>query len=284
MRLRLRKSRSDADRAVMRSPAMRTAMLVFTVFLGLQTMFWHNTRDIRPEMEVVPDVPGERTVRALSFGDEEAFFRLYALSLQNAGDTFGRFTALYKYDFHKLSAWFHLLDTLNNQSNYLPALGSYYYSQSQNPSDVVYIVDYLDNYTRGREKEKWWWVVQASYLAQHKLGDLDRALAIASRLVGIRGIPIWAQQLPAFIHEARGEFGDALTIIDGVLKHPEDFSEGELNFMRYFVDERIGRLDAVKKELDEIKKFKEEQKAKGVPDVKPMGPPPDVGAISASGE
>jgi hypothetical protein len=279
MRLLRAKPRSHADRALMRTPAMRAAMSVFAVFLGLQGLFWNDTRDIRPEMDIVPAVPGERTVHALSFGDTEAFFRLHALGIQNAGDTFGRFTALYKYDFKKLGAWFYLLDTLNNQSNYLPALGSYYFSQSQNPADVRYIVTYLDQYTRGREKEKWWWVVQASYLAQHKLGDIDLALAIAKRLEGIRGIPIWAQQLPAFIHEERGEFDDAAAIIDGVLKHPEEFSQGELNFMRYFVDERIGRLDKVKKELDAIQKFKDEQKAKGVPDVVPMGPPPDVGAL-----
>jgi hypothetical protein len=278
MRLLRAKPHAHADRAIMRAPAMRLAITVFTVLLALQVAFWYNTREIRPEMDIVPAVPGERTVHALSFGDTEAFFRLHALGIQNAGDTFGRFTALYKYDFKKLGAWFHLLDTLNNQSNYLPALGSYYFSQSQNPSDVRYIVAYLDQYTRGREKEKWWWVVQASYLAQHKMGDLDLALALAKRLEGIRGIPIWAQQLPAFIHEQRGEFDDAAAIIDGVLKHPEEFNQGELNFMRHFVDERIGRLDKVKKELDAIQKFKDEQKAKGVPDVVPMGPPPDVGA------
>lgn len=262
----------------MRTPAMRLAIITALLFVGLQAAFWTQSRQIRPDMEVVPAVPGARTVHALSFGDEEALFRLYGLELQNAGDTFGRFTALYKYDFKRLSAWFHLLDTLNRQSNYLPALGSYYYSQTQNPDDVHYIVDYLDQYTQGREKEKWWWVTQAAYLAQHKMGSLERALELAQRLVGIRGIPIWAQQMAAFIHEQRGEFDDALTIIDSVLKHPDDFSDGELNFMRYFVDERIGRLDAVKKELDQITKYKAEQRAKGVPDVPVMGPPPDVGA------
>src|ERR1700760_469608 len=81
---------------------MRVAMAVMTLFVAAQGAFWWHTRDIQPEIGIVPDVPGERTVRALSFGDEEAFFRLYALNIQNSGDTFGRFTALYKYDFNKL--------------------------------------------------------------------------------------------------------------------------------------------------------------------------------------
>jgi tetratricopeptide (TPR) repeat protein len=254
---------------------MRAAIAVFILFLALQGGFWYHTRAIMPEMGIVPDVPGSRTVRALSFGDEEAFFRLLALNIQNSGDTFGRFTALYKYDFNKLYHWFHLLTELDNQSNYLPAMATYYFSQTQNPADVHYIVDYLDEYTEGRVKEKWWWVVQGVYLATHKMNDSKRALDLAQRLVGQPDIPIWAQQMPAFIHEERGEFGDALLIIQDILKHPENYSQGELNFMRYFIDERLGKLDAMKKQLDELDAQKKKQ---GGPIATVQSPPADVGA------
>ncbi len=267
-------------RHMLHTRAMRIAIALFALFLAAQGAFWYHTRDIMPEMSVVPDVPGIRTVRALSFGDEEAFFRLLALNIQNSGDTFGRFTALYKYDFNKLYHWFHLLDELNNQSNYLPAMASYYFSQSQNVNDVRYIVDYLDEYTDGRVDDKWWWVVQGVYLASHKLNDDARALQLAERMVGHRKIPIWAQQMAAFIHEKRGEFGDALVIIQDILKHPEDFSSGELNFMRYFVNERLGQLDKMKAELDAIAKAKKES-GNTEPLNEPQSPPPDVGAARA---
>ena len=262
-------------------PSIWRAVLLLLVFMGLQGAFWWHSHKIRPEMGIVPDVPGEQTVHALAFGDDEAFFRLYALGLQNSGDTFGRFTALYKYDFNKLYQWFNLLDKLNNESNYLPAMATYYFSQTQNPSDTSYIVDYLDNYTKDRAKEKWWWVVQGVYLAEHKMENLERAGALAERLRGVQGIPIWAQQMPAFIHEKRGEFGEALAIIEEIAKHPENYSQGELNFMRYFVDERLGRLDAVKAEFEQIQKTKDELKAKGIKEPENMGPPEDVGAAKA---
>lgn len=270
-------------RQALRDPAMRIAVGVFAAVLIAQGLFWNHTRAIRPEMGIVPDVPGDTTVRALSFGDEEVFFRLLALNIQNSGDTFGRFTALYKYDFNKLYHWFRLLDGLNRESSYLPAMASYYFSQTQNANDVRYLVDYLDEYAADRPKEKWWWLVQASYLATHKLNDSARALEIAQKLNGVRGIPIWAQQLPAFIHEQRGEFGEALAIIEDVLEHPEDYSQGELNFMRYFIDERLHRLDQVEKQLKEIQREKDEMKAKGIKDPEPIGPPPDVGAARAPG-
>lgn len=271
-------------KALRRDPALRRATFLFILFLGLQGAFWNHTTAIKPEMGIVPDVPGERTVRALSFGDEEAFFRLLALNIQNSGDTFGRFTALYKYDFNKLYHWFHLLDRFNNQSNYLPAMASYYFSQTQNPGDVHYLVDYLDEYTDGRVKEKWWWVVQGAYMATHKMNDTARALEMANKLTNVRGIPIWAQQMAAFIHEQRGEFGEALAIIEDVMKHPEDYSQGELNFMKYFVEERLHRLDEVKDELDRIQAEKDAMKAKGIKDPEPIGPPSDVGAPQMPGQ
>ena len=255
-------------------------MAVLFVFLAAQGAFWFHSRAIMPEMTVVPSVPGDRALRALSLGDEEAFFRLLSLNIQNSGDTFGRFTALYKYDFKKLQGWFNVLGELNHQSNYLPAMASYYFSQTQNPKDVGYIVDYLDAYTKDRVQEKWWWVVQVVYLAQHKMKDLDRAAALAERLRGVRGIPIWAQQMPAFIHEKRGEFGDALAIMEDILKHPDDFSQGELNFMRIFIDERLNKLDSVKKQIDEIAA---EKKKNNAPMVIIEPPPADVGAPQAPG-
>jgi hypothetical protein len=270
--------------ALRRDAAMRLCLAVFLVFLAGQGLFWHHTRAIKPEMGIVPDVPGDRAVRALSFGDEEAFFRLLALNIQSSGDTFGRFTALYKYDFNKLYHWFRLLDRLNRESNYLPSMASYYFSQTQNPDDVRYLVDYLDEYTMDRPKEKWWWIVQASYMASHKLKNMERALAMASRLRGVTGIPIWAQQLPAFLHEQRGEFGEALAIIEDILKHPEQYSQGELNFMMYFVKERIHRFDSLKADFERAQKEMDALRAKGVPEPQPMGPPTDVGAPTLGGE
>jgi len=58
-------------------------------------VFGGNCVRLRPSLTIVPDAPGEATVKALSLGDdEEALFRLLALNVQNAGATYGRSTAL----------------------------------------------------------------------------------------------------------------------------------------------------------------------------------------------
>ncbi len=212
--------------------------------LAAQVVFWQHARERLPHMDIVPEVPGESALGALALGDSQSFFRLLGLQIQMAGDTFGRFTSLKKYDYRKLYLWFGLLDTLDARSNFVPTMASYYYAQTPNRQDVRYIVDYLlEHVSRTDAKDKWWWLVQAVYLANHRLEDKDLALEAAKRLEGMRDIPIWAQQLPAFIHEQRGEMEDAYRIITEIQENAENLSEGELRFMQYFIEERLNRLE-----------------------------------------
>lgn len=254
---------------------MRLVIIAFfMVFLGLQSAFWWHTRAILPQMTIVPDVPGSATVKALSLGDDEALFRLLALNVQNAGDTFGRFTALYKYDFNRLYHWFKLLDALDNRSNYVPTMATYYFSQTQHKPDVKYMVDYLLEHADGRIKEKWWWVVQAIYLANHKLQDKDLALKAALLLKDQRDIPVWAQQMPAFVHEQRGEMEDASAIIESIIGHEKDLKQGEINFMYYFLKDRINKLDEAKDALHELQKrhVPKENDAEPMPELMQLKP------------
>lgn len=215
----------------------------FALFLLLQVSFWRGSRDLLPDLGIVPDVPGKTAVKAISFGDEEFYFRLLALDLQNAGDTFGRFTELYKYDFKKLYAWFTLLDTLNRESDYMPFLASYYFAQTQHPQDTRYVVDYLYEHGVDRPQKKYWWLAQGAYIAEHKLKDENLALKLAAPLEQAKDAPFWVRQLPAFVHEKRGEMDDALRIMESIKENTKDIPAGELNFMKYFVEERIKKLD-----------------------------------------
>lgn len=219
-------------------------------FAVLQLCFWDATRGKLPDMGIVPDVPGRVAVKALSFGDEEFYFRLLALDIQNAGDTFGRFTALYKYDYKKLYAWFTLLDSLDNESDYMPFIASYYYSQTQYVPDVRYVVDYLYQHSYYRPAQKYWWLAQATYLAEHKLHDKDLALKMAKPLEQADNAPYWVRQLPAFVHESRGEMEDALHIIEHIQEHSRNIPPGELRFMTYFVKERLHKLEKIEGQND----------------------------------
>lgn len=216
---------------------------LFALFLLLQAAFWWRTHDNLPDLSIVPDVPGKTAVKAISFGDEEFYFRLLALDLQNAGDTFGRFTELYKYDYKKLYAWFTLLDTLDRESSYIPFLASYYFAQTQHVADARYVVDYLYEHAADRPEKKYWWLAQGAYIAEHRLKDKDLALKMAEPLEKAKDAPFWVRQLPAFVHERRGEMDDAYKIMEDIKNNSDKIPPGELNFMTYFVKERLHKIE-----------------------------------------
>jgi hypothetical protein len=221
----------------------RITNLALVFFTCLQLFFWYNTKKIKPELGIVPEVPGEMAVKANSLGDEELYFRMLALEIQNAGDSFGRFTALKQYNYQKLSDWFFLLDKLDNKSNFVPAIASYYYSQTQHTPDVRYIVNYLDKHYDHDPAEKWWWLSQAVYLANNKLHDKRLALKLAYKLAATPGkAPIWAREMPAFIHEQLGEKEQAYIIVKNLLDNMDDLKPEEIRFMHYFIKERVEKM------------------------------------------
>ncbi len=217
--------------------------LLLVIFVSAQGAFWWRTHEIRPIMQVIPDVPGKAAIRALSFGDDQAAFRVVAINLQNFGDTFGRFTPLYKYDYSKLFHWLALADQLDKSSDFIPTLTSYYFAQTQYKPDIYYLVDYLRAHAQGQEKKKYWWVAQSAYLASHILLDKPLAAKIAKPMADMQDIPFWARQMAAFIYEDLGEMESAGKIIETVQQNAEEIPAGELNYMRYFVEERIHALE-----------------------------------------
>ena len=211
-----------------------------------EVVIWKGTRKIKPDMSIVPNVPTLVAVKALSFGDEQFYFRTRAYVLQNAGDTFGRSTSLKDYDYKKLYQWWVLLDALDADSNFVPPMVSYYYGATpEYKRDIPYVVDYLEQHADRDPAAKWWWYSQAIYHAKYKMEDLDRALAIADKLANIPEdvvAPLWVRQMKAFIYEQRGEFNEACDIIINILEHYEGLKQGELNFMMHFVEERLAKM------------------------------------------
>lgn len=227
--------------------SLRQHSFIFASILLLQAALWQNNLHHKPQLEIVPSVPSAVAVKAIAFGDNQFFFRVLGFYIQNFGDTFGRYTPLKDYDYAKLNRWFKLLDTLDNTSDYMPSMASYYFSQSQHPEDNRYIVDYLRSHAKGRLDKKWWWQAQAVYIASHKLKDQKLALELALPLVHSQNLPLWVNQLAAFIYEQQGEFASALGVMQQIQENIKNIPPSELRYMEYFVKERLGALDKKQK-------------------------------------
>ncbi|MFT6077474.1 MAG: hypothetical protein ACJA02_000309 [Myxococcota bacterium] len=220
----------------------------FLLCLILQASFWFKAEKFKPDISIVPKAPNLTTVRALSFGDEQFYFRTHALKIENAGDTFGRFTSLKKYDYSNLYQWFKLLDELDHKSKYIPTLAATYYSQTQNKQDTIHVVNYLDEYASVNIDEDWWWMFQAFIIARRSLNDDDLALKLAYKLSENENeeAPIWTKQLPAIVHARLGDDCAAFSIIKKILSENESGERSidpeEMDFMRHFIKQRISDL------------------------------------------
>ena len=239
--------------------------------LACNVLFWYFTHTMRPDLYVVPPVPGKEELAVLKMGDDQFYFRALALQMQNAGDTYGRFTALRKYDMKKMNHWFTLLDTLDSKSDMMPSMAAYYFSQTQNTKDVRPLVEYLYEHSVRDVEHKWWWLLQSIYLAQYKLEDMDLAMKVATPLVN-KKVPIFAQQMAAVVHEKRGEMEDALGIMETIKNNADAIPERDLKYMVYFVKERLKRLDKLK-DFNHLKSVPDAPRGTGPSDNRPKSIP-----------
>ncbi len=225
--------------------------LFFIAFLG-QVFFWKYAEKIKAPFEPIPAAPTEAMIRSFSFGDNEFLFRVLATRFQNSGDVFAGFVSFEKYDYSRVYLWMKSLDSLNYESNLVPSLASYYYSQTKNEENSRYIINYLDEHASRDIDAKWWWMYQAVFLAKKNLHDQSKALELAYKLSknNAKNAPIWTKQMPAFLHEENGEACLSFVIIQNLIQESESgvrqISAEEMNFMRYFIKNRLARLQEQK--------------------------------------
>lgn len=238
-------------------------ILLSLVLFGIQFLFWYGipgfwkgTKQVKPEIEIIPKVPSEEILKAFAFGDDQVQFRYNGYKLQFAGDSFGMVTPLKDYDYGKLYHWWRLLDEINPISNLIAYYAAYYWSASQTPEQhVPYIVNFLEEHADKNPEKKWWWYSQAVYNAKFKLEDNDRALEIAKKLASLPNqldIPLWTRQLEAFIYEDKGEYEKACDIIVNVVDQfsKKQVTKGEANFMFHFIQERLRAMIEKETELE----------------------------------
>lgn len=209
--------------------------------LAIQFSLHNMLEPYKPRLTIVEPPPSERTAQIESLGDSQFHFRSLALTLENSGDTFGRATALNRYNYANVYAWLHLLDKFDMRSNVAPSLAAYLYGFLNDPEKVRYMMDYLLEQGRRDPKTKWWWLSQAAYMAKEKLKDDDLALKISYEVAnsGAPNMPLWARQLPAFILEKQGKREAAYEFMQKFLAEKDKMSPGEWNYMRYFLKDRL---------------------------------------------
>lgn len=222
--------------------------------VALAVAFWQGSSDLEARWAGVPPVPSVRTATLMTLGDTQLAYRSGALTLQTLGDGGGQVMPLKAYDYHKLGAWFDVLDALDPASDHVPMIAAYYFGASRVPGDVAVIVDYLARIGDSPAGQKWRWLGHAAYLARHRLDNLELALDLAYKLARIqpldgKPLPMWARQMPAFLLNAKGDKETARALIEQMLSAADDLHPNEANFMKAYLVEQLGVSE---READQI--------------------------------
>jgi hypothetical protein len=218
----------------------RGLLILLAALLAHGTLAWHH-RSLQAGWQGVPSPPPQALAPLLTLGDDQLFYRSAAFGLQNMGDGGGRATPLAHYDYGRLEAWLRLLDELDPQADYAPTLAGYYFGQSPVPDDLRRIVAYLRTIGARDPARHWRWLAHAVYLARHRLLDVALALEVARDLAGLAGseAPLWVRQMPAFVLADVGEREAARDLLETILATDRNLSDGEIVFMRHFIDQRL---------------------------------------------
>lgn len=198
--------------------------------------------------DLVPPAPTRYLTSTLALGDDEFLFRILAARLQNSGDVFAGFVSLKNYDYSRIYDWMKMLDGLNAKSNLVPALASYYYSQTQNLEDNRYIVKYLDEHAALDLNANWWWLMQATFIAKKELNDLNLAIELADKLAQNEApnAPFWTKHLNAVLREKTGDscmmFGVVENSVKDLNEKANKISAEQLDFERLFFKIHLQKL------------------------------------------
>lgn len=212
------------------------------LFLGLNILLWTHSRPLQPVWGNVPPAISQRNALNLSLGDSQMGYRVIGLMLQNFGNSGGTSKSLTEYDYQRIGQWLFLATSLDSISNFVPALGAFYFGATSKGEDLTPVIDYLVVVGQQPQKHKWRWLAHAVYLARYVQNDLELSLKLAHKLAGLPrdDMPFWAHQMPVFVMTAKGDKEAAYEIILETLKSGvDDLQPTEIRMLRDFACDRV---------------------------------------------
>lgn len=239
-------------------PAHRARMsivlyLCFSVIVALNVSFWLHARSILPQWANVPPVPTAASASFSALNDDGMAYRMWGYTLQNLGNTGGRYMSLKDYDYTALENWFTVTNGLDRRANFVPFLAAYYFGAiDEEPKKIAHVVDFLAKAGLDPYPQKWRWLAQAVYLARYQEKNLPKALVLAHRLAEMPGdLPPWARQMPAFVNLQMGDKEASYELmVRMLLTEKDNLHPNEINVMLEFICERtLTPAEAAKNQL-----------------------------------
>ena len=207
-------------------------------FLGLFALQvgYHQLRQyaFEPGYQALDNPLSAEMYRTLAMGSEELLGYLLIIRLQLHDNQLGRHFRYGLIDYDRLIRWLDLVSEINRDTEYPMLLASRIYTQTGDPVRLRKILAFIERRFGDNPQLHWRRLAEASVIAKHKLGDLDRALAYAERLARLPAsveMPQWARDMEFLLRAELNEVESAIAIIEAMLQSGSVLDPDEHRFL-----------------------------------------------------
>lgn len=248
---------------ILKSNKIEDRLIKITLFLSLMIIsvnWFFFTKNIKPDLTITPAPPGKHLLKIFSMGDDAFIYRHFGYKIQMSGDDYGTTTPLSKYNYESLKKWFVLLNDFDNQSEFIPSLAGLYFSNSQNPMDNKYIIEYLLEFANQNPEKNWRWLSTAMYLAHFKTKNQELVKDVAKILLSLDRniVPLWARTIGIFMTKDKDICSSLEMIAMMDPKEVDDIASdkifGKDNEKNIFLHIIMNRIEELKKNPEAVRK------------------------------
>jgi hypothetical protein len=202
--------------------------------LALQLGLHAVTPEPEAKAQDLTQPPAASLLRLASLGDPIALAKILMLQLQAFDYQSGSKIPYKELDYARVEAWLSRILELDPEGQYPLLAASRLYAEVPDEARQRGMLDFVYRAYLRDPNRRWPWLAHATFLAKHRLHDMDLALKYAAALqkyTTAKDVPAWATTMEIFIREDMNELETARVMIGGLLASGKITDRGELNFL-----------------------------------------------------
>jgi hypothetical protein len=178
--------------------------------------------------------PATSLLRLASLGEPIALAKILMLQLQAFDYQSGSKIPYKELDYARVQDWLARILDLDPEGQYPLLAASRLYAEVPDEARQRSMLDFVYRQYLLDPNRRWPWLAHATFLAKHRLQDMDLALKYAAALQKFttsKDVPAWAATMEIFIREDLNELETARVMIGGMLAGGRITDREELNFL-----------------------------------------------------
>ena len=178
--------------------------------------------------------PATSLLRLASLGGPIALAKILMLQLQAFDYQSGSKIPYKELDYARVQDWLARILDLDPEGQYPLLAASRLYAEVPDQARQRSMLGFVFRQYLLDPNRRWPWLAHATFLAKHRLQDMDLALKYATALqkyTTSKDVPAWAATMEIFIREELNELETARVMIGGMIASGRITDREELNFL-----------------------------------------------------